>query len=653
MKLVTLKIFFLIFLVNGIMSSNFIQNSLIFQYFTEIHPVKHVLIFSTKSVDLYSLQNFMSNGISILQVKNNTSRFEEFFHPVNTPVGVYVESGHDILQWASNEKYFNSSYFWLIEGNDLETAESVLGNLFHIQLNSQITFIEKFNSKLWNLIDVYSYGRHLRYELVMNKFAEWNAIEEKMMIVKEFPLMYRKSYRGNFNGLVMRQGIVIAKRPKDHSIEYFDKIMTEPGTSQDILTLVKYQHNQGMILRQRYNFSVRVNRIATDITTAWIKGKRGGGLGILARNETDVSSTGGLVTPCRLEEFDFIHTRFFTKADYFYRLSPELIGKGEKQLTFLVPFNNQVWICILVTLILITILLKLYSKKLYDHIIKYESIVIQVVSIVTSQGLDLPYNHIFRRITTFTGQLLVIMILNLYAGKLLTVLLTPVKDPFQDRTDLLNSDIHLGRYTTWGIARQLETSNRPDYNELFFNTSRGLSSKSLDKKTIAVFDNYYEGLQYMKNNPVTFTGESSNIQGIIKRTFSPDEICEVKKQVLIHTPQYYALKKHSQYSRAFMIGLLKADEAGILQKLKNTYFEEMPPCVAGVKLYSVPFGKIKSALIILSVAACLSIIIFVLEYLWFKMSGISLKFIEKRKTIKKNIKNVQKPKKIKQPRMYP
>lgn len=122
----------------------------------------------------------------------------------------------------------------------------------------------------------------------------------------------------------------------------------------------------------------------------------------------------------------------------------------------------------------------------------------------------------------------------------------------------------------------------------------------LDKKTIAVFDNYYEGLQYMKHGSVAFTGESSNIQGLIKRTFNPDEICEVKKQIVIYTPQYYALKKHSQYSRAFMIGLLKADEAGILQKLKNTYFEEMPPCVAGVTLYSVPFTKIKGAIILLT-----------------------------------------------------
>lgn len=135
---------------------------------------------------------------------------------------------------------------------------------------------------------------------------------------------------------------------------------------------------------------------------------------------------------------------------------------------------------------------------------------------------------------------------------------------------------------------------------MFFNSAQDLPLKTMDRKTIAVFDSYYEGLQYMKNGPVAFTGVSPNVQGLIKRTFTPDEICEIKKQPVIYTPQYFVMKKHSQYSRVFMIGLLKADESGILQKLQNTYNEEMPPCVAGVKLYSVPFTKIKGAIILLS-----------------------------------------------------
>lgn len=56
-----------------------------------------------------------------------------------------------------------------------------------------------------------------------------------------------------------------------------------------------------------------MNRIAKDITDAGIRGMRAGGLGILTRNETDVSSTGGIVTLCRLKEFDYIHTRFQLK----------------------------------------------------------------------------------------------------------------------------------------------------------------------------------------------------------------------------------------------------------------------------------------------------------------------------------------------------
>lgn len=102
--------------------------------------------------------------------------------------------------------------------------------------------------------------------------------------------------------------------------------------------------------------------------------------------------------------------------------------------------------------VLIGILLKIYSKTLQENLLKHESTIIHVFSIVSSQGLALTYNHIFRRIIAFTGQLLVIMVLNIYAGQLLNVILTPANDPFSSRDDLLNSDIHLARYTTWGIA---------------------------------------------------------------------------------------------------------------------------------------------------------------------------------------------------------
>jgi hypothetical protein len=204
-----LKFFYLIIFSQVALSSILIHNSLVFQYFTEIHPVQHLILFSNKHFELNSFQKFMSKGIFILQGHNNDTQFEDFFHPVNIPVGVYVESEHRVLEWASEQKYFNSSYFWLIEGSDHENLETVLGKLFHIQLNSQITFVEKINSNQWNLIDVFSYGRHLRYELVMTPYAEWNSIDEKITITKEFPLMYRKNYRGDFQGLVMRQAIVV------------------------------------------------------------------------------------------------------------------------------------------------------------------------------------------------------------------------------------------------------------------------------------------------------------------------------------------------------------------------------------------------------------------------------------------------------------
>lgn len=58
---------------------------------------------------------------------------------------------------------------------------------------------------------------------------------------------------------------------------------------------------------------MKVNRVAKDITGTKIRGLSGGAIGILSRNETDLTSTGALIRPDRFNGFDFVHTRLFAR----------------------------------------------------------------------------------------------------------------------------------------------------------------------------------------------------------------------------------------------------------------------------------------------------------------------------------------------------
>lgn len=136
----------------------------------------------------------------------------------------------------------------------------------------------------------------------------------------------------------------------------------------------------------------------------------------------------------------------------FYRLTPELIRQNKDEITFLVPFNKQVWISVIISFILIVLLYSVYSNTLHDLFVQYESSIIYVFSIIGSQGTTASYNHFFRRINTITGYFLMLIIVSVFAAKLYIVILTPPKDPFSTLGQLLNSDISLARHTTYGAA---------------------------------------------------------------------------------------------------------------------------------------------------------------------------------------------------------
>lgn len=55
-----------------------------------------------------------------------------------------------------------------------------------------------------------------------------------------------------------------------------------------------------------------VNRIPRDINGC-VRGSRGGALGILERNESDIISAGALVRLNRLNEFDYVYCRLFLR----------------------------------------------------------------------------------------------------------------------------------------------------------------------------------------------------------------------------------------------------------------------------------------------------------------------------------------------------
>lgn len=336
-----------------------------------------------------------------------------------------------------------------------------------------------------------------------------------------------------------------------------------------------------------------MNRIAKDLNGVYIRGIRPGGLGILKRNETDVSSTGAIPFRCRLDEFDFLHTRLMFKADLFYRLTPDLTQSSGK-ITFLVPFNELVWMALATLMVLLIVFFRIIFWKQHSD----SSVLTQVIGIFSNQGLETGVRTIGARTTAIMALVLAIVVSNYYSSQLLNVILTAPSDRIKSTNDLISTGIRTCSSSTFGIRLALKdvyNQSGRNYEEVFYE----VAPPSAKNQRVVVFYDHAKGLDYMKQGSIAYTGESTSLQGYMRKKMSPVEICETRKQPLLNAPQYHVLRKRSQYTQAFMIGLLKADEAGLLQRTKNQFYNEMPPCTVGVKLYSVPFLKVKGAFMVL------------------------------------------------------
>lgn len=196
-----MKIFLLLIssVIHGTHSLNFV-----FDYFTRIKTVRHVVLFSCEpTLNLRVQFNEIQIFTRVFDQQNEDLNITDVLTPdASVPWGVYldVDCHLAILEQASNWEYFNTSYFWLVKGPSIQ----ILDNIFHIGLNAQLTFIEN-----GTLIDVFSYGRHLEFNLTCKPFGYLDEKEGELKIFHEFPQLYRKNYRGNFHQLTLRQGVVV------------------------------------------------------------------------------------------------------------------------------------------------------------------------------------------------------------------------------------------------------------------------------------------------------------------------------------------------------------------------------------------------------------------------------------------------------------
>lgn len=138
----------------------------------------------------------------------------------------------------------------------------------------------------------------------------------------------------------------------------------------------------------------------------------------------------------------------YFRQNLYYLLTPEMAHERNFY-TFLAPLDGPVWIVLTLFLLLIATLLKFFNyitRQSEKESEQRSSIFLQIIGIVTNQGLsDVPHESSIR-ILTLSALVMILVLFNLYTASLLTVILTPPSDTFKNAEELLQNRVHLSRF---------------------------------------------------------------------------------------------------------------------------------------------------------------------------------------------------------------
>ncbi|XP_053692042.1 ionotropic receptor 75a [Sabethes cyaneus] len=533
-----------------------------------------------------------------------------------------------VLGNFSDFHFFNTTYSWLMFANGGSNVDvsKILWELKSIQLNSDLTTIESVvgsneSDGRYTLIDVYAKGRHLCKDIYQHKYAEWDSQNG----ITQQPDYSRYHVRGNFDGIQLR-GITVIDRDNITSDDV-DRILSVPGSEQGIVGFVKYHYSLLSILRDYHNFRIKF-RVARGWAGRLKTGYRLGLLGILARNEADVAATAIFQRINRHAEFDAIHQSWEFSAGFIYRITPQLSASGGGN--FFTPFDNNVWIASVVTLLIVIIVLKAVSAITYRisknapniSIVTY---FVDVVASVAQQGISSQVSlRLPIRIIIFSLLFLNLVLYNYYTSSVVGGLLSsPGKGP-QTIEEMIESPLTLS-FLDIGYHKILFRETKvPIIRELY---QKKLQPSREGLNTIPVYTDVTTAVPFLKKGGYAFHCEMTEAFETIADQFDGNEICELRTAKGLFEDlslMSFVLPKRSMYTELFKITMMRAQEFGLVKRNLKIHRIEKPICQSGSRVHPVELSGVSLAFAVLLGGIIVATIIVIIEKLFWKRAAKQL-----------------------------
>ncbi|XP_026823749.1 glutamate receptor U1 isoform X2 [Ooceraea biroi] len=418
--------------------------------------------------------------------------------------------------------------------------------------------------------------------------------------------------RRNLQQTALKSCIVVTDPDTVNHLTDFEKITID--------TITKVSYPWILHLANRMNAT-----ISFQVSNTWgytpNNGSWSGMTGMLHRREIDIGGTTMLITADRMSVVKFIQLYTHTSACFIFRRP--LVSNVKN--IFTLPFKRNVWIAIAVFLALVLCLLYISMKWEYHTVKKSATYrnqlntgehaigenLLVLLGAFTQQGYSYEPYIISTRIITF---MLLIASLSLYTSYTANIvaLLQSTTDSIKTLSDLLHSSLTLGVLDIVYFRYYFTSFEDPIRKAI---TEQKIEPKGRKSGWMSL----EEGVNRIRNEPFALHGGRGQIYYVMQRTYQEEEKCGLSEiDYLGMTYPLLAIQKQSPYSEIIKNGALKLREYGLKYREEYRLYPRKPVCSNQAGYIKIGFTECYFAMVIMGYGMLLSVILLILEFLWYK-----------------------------------
>ncbi|XP_063976911.1 uncharacterized protein LOC135162409 [Diachasmimorpha longicaudata] len=422
--------------------------------------------------------------------------------------------------------------------------------------------------------------------------------------------------RNNFFQLPMIVGILNGTSDDQNGeITSYEEEPSEDQPMNDFIGFLAHNLNASLNIVPHEKLGTLTNKVWSNLLGDVYTGAVDIGLGYITTNED------------RHRDMSFTHPLIRYTRNIYIR-PPE---SGTMRDIFLQPFNNRLLLCVALMQFFIIVTIGSINYAANNVLSKQRGrqtgigeATLWCTSIMCMQGSPWTPSTLSGKTALLTSLVFALVTYNAYAG-FITSILSVQAAGIKTLDDLLHNNFKLGYSDV--DDEYMRNANDSALRELYIKAFNGRESRLSTSK----------GLQRAVGGRYGFFASATLARRAL-RTSLIHERCSLKEIEIKHTFTTVALPmaQYSPYEKIINLSILKMDECGVIDKIREKMLPDMPRCQDATTFHSARIADVYSAFIILAIGIVTSLGLGVIERIWNQRRIVISKIIGK-VTFRKNI----------------